>query len=106
MRRVLWSAMFALAMVGRADAAANDYFTEFVRDFGVTSRGPVLTHYFAITNTTKATLTIGTARVSCGCVSAGRRDLQRPCDGEWAHRRAFPLARVGSAGIFRRSYGL
>ena len=70
MRRLLWSAMFALAMVGRADAAANDYFTEFVKDFGVTSRGPVLTHYFAITNTTKATLTIGTARVSCGCVSA------------------------------------
>jgi len=49
---------------------AADLFEEKVKDFGVTPRGPVLTHYFRFTNTTKQTLTLGQPRVSCGCTSA------------------------------------
>lgn len=39
-------------------------------DFGATPRGPMLTHYFQFTNNSKETLTIGSLRVSCGCVLA------------------------------------
>lgn len=70
MKRVgLAAVLFVLSAV-YASAGAKDYFTEFEKDFGPTPRGPVLVHYFAINNTTKNTLTLGTARVSCGCVSA------------------------------------
>lgn len=53
-----------------ANAGAKDYFSELEKDFGPTPRGPVLTHYFSVTNNTKNAVTLGTARVSCGCVSA------------------------------------
>jgi hypothetical protein len=39
-------------------------------NFGTSPKGTVLVHYFRFTNTTKQTLTLGTPRVSCGCVSA------------------------------------
>lgn len=67
---------FALAAVGVAlslgSAAANpaNLFTEKVKDFGPTPRGPVVTHYFRFTNTTNQTIQLGQPRVSCGCVSA------------------------------------
>jgi hypothetical protein len=51
-------------------AGANDYFSEHAKDFGTTPRGPILTHYFTLKNTTNANVQIGSARVSCGCVSA------------------------------------
>jgi hypothetical protein len=66
---VLGSVLVVAAFAGQASAGARDYFTEFVKDFGTTPRGPVLTHYFAIKNTTNAQVTIGQPRVSCGCVS-------------------------------------
>lgn len=70
MRKVLLVAITLLAMAGSASAGARDYFSEFSKDFGITPRGPALTHYFQVKNTTNASVTIGTPRVSCGCVSA------------------------------------
>ena len=70
MRRLLTGVLALFVIASRADAGANDYFTEFVKDFGVTPRGPTLTHYFAVKNTTNQTVTIGQPRVSCGCVAA------------------------------------
>src|SRR5438067_13481869 len=67
---------FVLAVAGVlggaavASAGPGDLFTEKVKDFGTTPRGPVLVHYFRFTNTTNQTLTLGQPRVSCGCTSA------------------------------------
>jgi len=65
---------FAVAgiVIGGAPALAgpSDLFTEKVKDFGTTPRGPVLIHYFRFTNNTGQTLTLGQPRVSCGCTSA------------------------------------
>ena len=49
---------------------AGPEFEGRTHDFGSTPRGPMLTHYFQFTNNTKETLTIGSLRVSCGCVVA------------------------------------
>jgi hypothetical protein len=59
-----------LATTAPAWAGPSDMFEEKVKDFGVTPRGPVLTHYFRFTNNTGQTLTLGQPRVSCGCTSA------------------------------------
>src|SRR5947208_11616887 len=53
-----------------AGAGAGDLFTEKVKDFGTTPRGPVLIHYFRFTNTTGQIISVGQPRVSCGCTSA------------------------------------
>jgi hypothetical protein len=63
-----FTALFAVAGISRA--GPGDLFIEKQMDFGVTSRGSVLVHYFRFTNTTTQTLTVGNPRVSCGCVSA------------------------------------
>jgi len=39
------------------------------KDFGPSSIGPVLVHYFPIENKTGATVKIGAPRIGCGCVS-------------------------------------
>lgn len=70
MRQLLLGAVVLVAAVGKVQAGANDYFTEFQKDFGTTPRGPALTHYFTVKNTAQYPVTIGTPRVSCGCVSA------------------------------------
>jgi hypothetical protein len=70
MTRIVWGLVFMAAVASRADAGASDYFTEAGKDFGTTPRGPILTHYFIVKNTTNQNVTIGPARVSCGCVSA------------------------------------
>ena len=70
--------MFRLALAvagivvgaGSALAGPSDLFSEKVKDFGTTPRGPVLIHYFRFTNNTGQTLTLGQPRVSCGCTSA------------------------------------
>lgn len=54
----------------QAQGGATSYFTETVKDFGATPRGPVLVHYFTVTNKSQNPITLGTPRVSCGCVSA------------------------------------
>jgi len=52
-----------------AIAAAIDYFPEIAKDFGTTPKGPVLIHSFPIKNNSKNTVTMGTPRIQCGCVS-------------------------------------
>jgi hypothetical protein len=69
MRRTFGSFAVLLSLAGPLLAGAADYFSESGKDFGPTPRGPILTHYFSVTNTTQQTVTIGSARVSCGCVS-------------------------------------
>lgn len=58
-----------LVAAASAVAAAPDYFTEKEKDFGVTAVGPVLVHYFPIKNTSNQTVSMGTPRIQCGCVS-------------------------------------
>lgn len=62
--------VLAAAAAAQAQGGASAYFTETVKDFGATPRGPVLVHYFTITNKSPNPITLGTPRVSCGCVSA------------------------------------
>jgi hypothetical protein len=62
--------VFLAATVGFANAGAPDYFKETKKDFGTSPIGPVLTHYFEIKNTSPNTVTMGTPRIGCGCVSA------------------------------------
>lgn len=69
-RVMLLAAAALFGSVGPVRAAASAYFTEAVKDFGTTPRGPILVHYFAVKNTSGSTVTIGQPRVSCGCTSA------------------------------------
>ena len=48
---------------------AEKFFSERVHDFGTVPFGPTLAHSFKVTNTSNQTVTIRSARVSCGCVS-------------------------------------
>lgn len=43
---------------------------EKTKDFGPSSIGPVLIHYFPIENTSKVEVRVGAPRIGCGCVSA------------------------------------
>jgi hypothetical protein len=66
------SAMVAMAVAMTTtmiQAGPPDYFSEREKDFGVTAYGPVLVHYFTITNTSKQEVVMGTPRIGCGCVS-------------------------------------
>jgi len=47
-------------------------FDELSHDFGSVPRGPTLTHYFRIANTTKTPIHIANVRVSCGRCSSAR----------------------------------
>ena len=60
-----------LCLTGPASAGswADSLFEELGKDFGSVPRGPVLTHPFHLTNTTKNVVTIGNVRVSCGCTT-------------------------------------
>ena len=69
--RSLWLTMVILiGMTSPVHAGAQAYFSETVKDFGTTPRGPILVHYFLLRNSSDQPVTIGTPRVSCGCVSA------------------------------------
>ena len=70
MKRLLMSGLLLVVSASAATAGADSYFTEKIREFGTTPRGPVLVHYFMLTNTSGQELTIGRPRVSCGCVTA------------------------------------
>ena len=70
MNRLLMTVAMAAVLAAPAWAGPSDLFTEKVMDFGVSPKGTVLVHYFRFTNTTKQTITLGSPRVSCGCVSA------------------------------------
>jgi len=75
MARLSWVA-FALVLVTGMGAVSADpnspesWFPEKVKDFGTVPRGPMLVHYFRVTNPTSEPIQIGGARVSCGCVTA------------------------------------
>jgi len=76
MNRFVLAVSGLLAAAGSAWAGPSDLFTEKVKDFGTTPRGPVLVHYFRFTNTTNQTLSLGQPRVSCGCTSAALSKYQ------------------------------
>lgn len=70
LRTALVAATVWLTAGAALAAGPADLFADKAKDFGTTPRGPVLVHYFRFTNTTAQPLTLGTPRVSCGCVSA------------------------------------
>jgi hypothetical protein len=70
MNRLAFALVAMLGTTAPAWAGPGDLFTERVMDFGVSPKGTVLVHYFRFTNNTNQTLTLGSPRVSCGCVSA------------------------------------
>ncbi len=70
MNRLLITTIALLGSAASAWAGPGDLFTEKVMDFGVSPKGTVLVHYFRFTNTTNQAMTVGSPRVSCGCVSA------------------------------------
>ncbi len=71
MSRRTFALMALLVITGTTYAQGElSYFSERVKDFGTVPRGPMLVHYFQLTNPTQQTIQIGGARVSCGCVSA------------------------------------
>lgn len=70
MKSTFCACLLFLFCTANVQAGARDFFKEFEKDFGTTPRGPLLTHYFLVKNTTNQNLNIGAPRVSCGCVSA------------------------------------
>ncbi len=70
MHRLLFTAVVVASVAATASAGPQEFFSENVKDFGITPRGPVLIHYFTVKNTSNQAVSIGQPRVSCGCVSA------------------------------------
>lgn len=70
MRRSVLTVVMMTIIGASAQAGAPEYFSETTKDFATTSIGPVLVHYFSITNTTKEKINLGTPRIGCGCVAA------------------------------------
>jgi Protein of unknown function (DUF1573) len=70
MRQAILAGLCVLLTTAGLHAAGAELFSEKEKDFGTSPRGPVLTHYFPVKNTTGQTITLGQPRVSCGCVSA------------------------------------
>jgi hypothetical protein len=70
MTRILLAAFATVLTAGAGLAGPPDFFSEKEKDFGVAPRGPMLVHYFFVTNTSKQPVTIGQPRVSCGCTAA------------------------------------
>ncbi len=50
-------------------AGAEAFFSETTKNFGTSPKGPVLVHHFYIKNTSNQTVSMGTPRIQCGCVS-------------------------------------
>src|SRR4051812_15779304 len=65
---------FAGLLYGVSPALAATWgeslFDSVSHDFGTTPRGPLLTHYYRITNNTQAPIHVAGVRVSCGCTQA------------------------------------
>jgi Protein of unknown function (DUF1573) len=68
MMRYVLSVAVATIAAGAGLAQTPDM-PEKAKDFGPSSIGPVLVHYFPIENNTKGTVKIGAPRIGCGCVS-------------------------------------
>lgn len=69
MLRSMMAIIAAVTIVGAVQADAKSYFKHTEYDYGVSAVGPVLEHYYPITNTSKNTVTMGQPRIQCGCVS-------------------------------------
>lgn len=67
MRYVLTAA--AVAVAATAGYGQVPDMPDKAKDFGPSSIGPVLVHYFPIENKTGAAVKIGAPRIGCGCVS-------------------------------------
>jgi Protein of unknown function (DUF1573) len=70
---LLVASVVAAAAAAQPVVVANGaaaFIPEKEKDFGVTALGPVLVHYFPITNTSKQKVTMTAPRIGCGCVSA------------------------------------
>ena len=65
MRRTIITGLLFLIATAGVQAGSIDLFTETAKDFGTSPRGPVLTHYFPVKNTTAQPITLGQPRVSC-----------------------------------------
>jgi len=63
------AALVAVAGFAPAQTAAT-FFEQNSHDFGSVPRGPLLTHYYRLTNKSQAPVHIAGVRVSCGCVAA------------------------------------
>jgi hypothetical protein len=71
MVRICLAGLLALAAAAPAQASwADGLFEEHHWDFGSVTRGPALTHYFRVVNTTGQPVHLSGCRVSCGCTSA------------------------------------
>lgn len=100
MTRIL-TVLSVAVLAGGAQAGAPEYFKEKEKDFGVTAVGPVLVHYFPITNTSKQAVAMGTPRIQCGCVSVTLMKGQI-APGEttylvaYMHTAKIPTAQIGT----------
>jgi hypothetical protein len=91
--------------VGSASAAkagASEYFSESVKDFGTTPRGPVLVHYFVVRNTSGQPVSIGQPRVSCGCTSASVIKSQLAPGETTAVVAHMDTRRISTAGVTKQ----
>lgn len=70
MMRYVLSVTVAAVAATAGFAQNTDFMAEKAKNFGPSSIGPVLVHYFPIENTTNQTVKIGAPRIGCGCVSA------------------------------------
>ena len=75
-----------LCGISPAFAAADGLFDSTAHDFGTVPRGPMMTHYYRLTNNTKQTIHVSGVRVSCGCTSAAiLQDTIKPGESTAVH---------------------
>lgn len=101
MQRLMLSFAVLGLCAGTIQAGAQDYFSESTKDFGTTPRGPILVHYFLLTNSSGQPVTIGTPRVSCGCVSASVIKSQLAAGETTAVVAQMDTRRIPTAGVTR-----
>jgi len=73
MIRLSWATVLVVMLTTNTSthaAESDTWFPEKLKDFGTVPRGPMLVHYFRVTNNTDQPIQIGGVRVSCGCVTA------------------------------------
>jgi hypothetical protein len=69
-RTILTFASLVIFTAVATAQSATSFFDQSSHDFGSVPRGPMLIHYYKVTNSSAGTVHISGARVSCGCVSA------------------------------------
>ena len=102
LRVMLLTAAVVVGSVTPVRAGASEYFSESVKDFGTTPRGPVLVHYFVVRNTSGLPVTLGTPRVSCGCTSASVVKSQLAPGESTAVVAHMDTRRISTAGVTKQ----